>query len=76
MYNENDVFHCWDGIKTAKNIWDKDKSRKKQIESFGYTVLIIWESELSNLSKIERRIKRVISKRQNQTNKKTNKRTD
>ena len=49
MYNENDVFHCWDGIKTAKNIWDKDKSRKKQIESFGYTVLIICKSNKFSL---------------------------
>lgn len=57
MYKDSDIFHTWEGTKTAKEIQDKDKSRISQIESFGYNVLVIWESEFNhNKQDIERKI--------------------
>jgi len=74
IYKYNDIFHTWEGIKTSQDIWDKDKSRIKQIESFGYKVLLIWHSELKkNKQKVEKKILNVIK---NQTNKKNRKRTN
>lgn len=55
LYKSTDLFNTWDGPKTAKDIWEKDKIRKKQIESFGYKVIIVWESDLKqNKLKFER----------------------
>jgi very-short-patch-repair endonuclease len=56
---------------TAKDIWDKDKSRIEQIQSFGYTVIIIWESEFNkSIDKTKKRILNEIKKCENKINKK------
>lgn len=45
IYKSSDIFHTFSGVRTAKDIWGFDKSRKEQIESFGYIVITIWESD-------------------------------
>lgn len=47
-YKASDTFNTWEGVKTAKEIWDKDKLRIEHIESFGCKVHIIWESEFNH----------------------------
>ena len=53
LYFENDI------IKTknrygkeifAKEIWERDKIREDHIKSFGYDLIVIWESEIKNES--------------------------
>jgi len=46
IYKQNDLIQTWDGLKHAKDIQEKDKSRKEQIESFGYIVLELWEQDI------------------------------
>lgn len=70
-YKHNDIFDTWEGKKTAQDIWDKDKSRIEQIQSFGYTVIIIWESEFNkSIDKTKKRILNEIKKCENKINKK------
>lgn len=60
-YKETDVFHTFSGAKTAKEIWESDKIRVEHIESFGYTVLIIWESDYySDIEKVKKDILDVV----------------
>lgn len=74
FYKEDDVFDTWEGKKIAKQIWDKDKSRTEQIESFGYKVLVIWQSEYDNdFKKTEKRILNAVK---NSKNKKTKRKTN
>ena len=57
-----DYWHCNPNIfhadfyhhqlkKTAKEKWNEDYQRQKYLESLGYTVTIVWESDLSNFLK-------------------------
>lgn len=43
-YKANDLICKWGGNVLVKDIWEKDKQRKEQIESFGYNVITLWES--------------------------------
>lgn len=62
-YKPDDLICLFKGKVPAKEIWYRDKLRIEQIESFGYTVLIIWESEYnSNKQKTEEKILNAISK--------------
>lgn len=45
LYKKNDLIPTWEGNKLAKDIWEKDKIKKKHIESFGYKVIYIWEKD-------------------------------
>ena len=47
-YKSTDILYKWKGHQEAKEIWEFDKQRKEQIESFGYTVLVLWESDIRN----------------------------
>lgn len=47
-YSENFVNKT--GI-TAKEKWNKDEQRKHYLESLGYTVTVVWESDLNNFIK-------------------------
>lgn len=47
QYKAKDIFYTWEGQKTANQIWEHDKMRQEHIESFGYKVLVIWESEFN-----------------------------
>lgn len=48
MYKPEDLFALWAGSKTAKEIWERDSIRKRHLESFGYSILEIWGSEIKN----------------------------
>lgn len=55
IYKPTDKIKKWGGIITASKIWELDKIRKKQIESFGYKVMVLWESDIrKNIEKIEK----------------------
>jgi G:T-mismatch repair DNA endonuclease (very short patch repair protein) len=47
-YKENDIIAKWGGDVLVKDIWKNDKKRKEQIESFGWTVITLWESDINN----------------------------
>lgn len=47
-YKSTDILYKWKGYQDAEAIWKFDKQRKEQIESFGYTVLILWETDIRN----------------------------
>jgi very-short-patch-repair endonuclease len=68
-YKPSDIIKTWDGVKTAKDIWAKDKIKKEHIESFGYKVMYIWEYDLINNK--EKTLKDLINAiRKNKINKK------
>jgi very-short-patch-repair endonuclease len=46
-YKESDLIYKWQGRTKVKDIWDFDSSRTKQIESFGYEVICMWESDIN-----------------------------
>lgn len=63
IYKENDLIYTWKGEIQAKKIWEFDLLRKKQIESFGYEVIEIWEMDiLKNLKKVKETIDEKIFK--------------
>lgn len=45
FYKEDDVIKLLNSRYTAKEKWDSDKNKKEVLESLGYKVLIIWESD-------------------------------
>lgn len=58
-YKENDIIDTWEGELTAKQIWERDRIRKEHIESFGYTVYYLWESEIQhNIGEVKCKIKK------------------
>jgi G:T-mismatch repair DNA endonuclease (very short patch repair protein) len=48
FYKNNDMIHRFKGLISAQDIWNFDKSRISQIESFGYTVIVLWECDINN----------------------------
>lgn len=48
IYNEFDILH---NELTAKMIWEKDKIKKENLDSFGYKILYLWESEIKKETK-------------------------
>lgn len=57
LYKDANIIKRWDGYKTAKEIRNFDRSRKRQIESFGYKVLEIWTGDIrSNIKKVKNKI--------------------
>lgn len=52
--------------KTAKEIWDRDLSRKKLFEGMGYKFISLWESEIrDNPKKVKKKLKRLIKEDNN-----------
>lgn len=49
-YKENDIIHKWGGAIMVKEIWEYDKKRNNQIESFGFKVIVLWESDIKELN--------------------------
>lgn len=47
-YKPTDMLYKWKGYQEAKAIWEFDNQRKEQIESFGYKVLVLWETDIRN----------------------------
>lgn len=49
IYKEKDIFYIFKrNGQTAREIWEHDKIRKCHIESFGYKVIELWESDIEN----------------------------
>jgi very-short-patch-repair endonuclease len=63
VYDKDDLIKTWDGLLTAQEIWERDDCRKKQIESFGYDVIILWETDIrKNINEIKEMLcKRLLS---------------
>lgn len=47
-YKETDMIKLYRGLVSAKEIRERDHYRIKQLESFNFPVLIIWEDEINN----------------------------
>lgn len=47
-YKADENIKTWCGILPAKEIWLRDEMRKKHMESFGFTVIEIWQREIRN----------------------------
>lgn len=45
VYKEDDIIELYSGPTEARCIWARDYYREIQIESFGYDVYIVWESD-------------------------------
>lgn len=45
-YQPSDIIPRWDGNVTANHVWKLDKARTTQIESFGYKVIVLWETDI------------------------------
>ena len=59
-YNKDDVIVTWDGKQKASEIWKKDKIRKEQIESFGYKVIVIWQTDIkTDIKKVRKTLKKL-----------------
>jgi len=57
LYKETDIFNTFTGPRTAKEIWESDRIRSEHIKSFGYNILVIWESDYnSDIEKIKKDI--------------------
>ena len=57
IYKPNDEIRVWGGLKTAKEIWEKDKHRLLQIKNKGYNVIVIWERDIKeNFDKVRKTI--------------------
>ncbi len=48
FYKNNDIIVRWTGETLAENIWKFDVERQKQIESFGYKIINLWENDIKN----------------------------
>ena len=48
FYKKNDLIRRFDGYVKAQDIWKKDLWRNSNIESLGYKILVVWESEISD----------------------------
>jgi len=57
IYKSADLIYKWGGTKTVKEIWEFDNARTKQIEDFGYKVIVLWQLDI--LKKFDK-IKRII----------------
>jgi G:T-mismatch repair DNA endonuclease (very short patch repair protein) len=74
MYKPNDVIYKYAGATKASDIWVHDDIRKKQIESFGYRVIIVWERDYHHNKQLcERKLINAIKKRRDKINKENSK---
>lgn len=63
IYDENHIFNNWGKQKTAKQIWEKDKKRKNELETiYGIKIFYVWEKDLKEkgYSFILNQIKKVL----------------
>lgn len=45
-YKPSDIIKRWNGEAEAGKVWEFDRCRKEQIESFGYKVITLWGSDI------------------------------
>lgn len=48
FYKSNDKIRRFKGLISAQDVWKFDNLRISQIESFGYTVIVLWECDINN----------------------------
>lgn len=48
IYFDSDVVRFFDGLHTAKEVWEGDKIRNEHIMSFGVDILVIWEYDIKH----------------------------
>lgn len=69
IYKPTDIIEKYSGPELAKDIRKFDNERKKQIESFGYKVIVLWEWDIrKNFEKIKKIINENCENNQNYTN--------
>lgn len=59
IYTDEDIIVTPTGRYSALDKWRYDENRKRFLESLGYTVIVVWERDLKNQSKVDE-IKQVI----------------
>ena len=47
-YKSSDILSLWQGDVTVGYKWKFDEERNKQLESFGYKVIVLWGSDINN----------------------------
>lgn len=56
-YSKDFIVARWGGKKRAEEIWHYDKIRINHLKSFGYKIIILWESDIKNkFEKIKRQL--------------------
>jgi len=61
-YKSTDIIHKYEGNVSAKQIWAFDRSRKRQIESFGYKVVVVWEHDIRrNMARVKSKLSKLFS---------------
>jgi very-short-patch-repair endonuclease len=61
-YDKDYIISRWDGKKKASEIWNYDKIRVSHLKSFGYKVIILWESDINkNFKKVEKIISKILN---------------
>ena len=58
-YKSSDIVY---DDKTAKEIWEHDSLRIKELETVGYKILIIWEYELKNKERVKQKMLKFVNK--------------
>jgi G:T-mismatch repair DNA endonuclease (very short patch repair protein) len=49
-YRFNDQIKFFDSIKTVQSIWDSDEAKRQIAESYGYTIIYAWETDIKNMN--------------------------
>lgn len=62
IYKASDIIPLWRGNFTALEIWNLEAIRIRHIESFGYTVFVLWEYDIRhNIEIVKQQIKTICS---------------
>lgn len=48
IYKKTDLIYLYEGKTKVEDVWERDEARLRHIESFGYKVFVIWESEVNS----------------------------
>lgn len=59
-YNPKSRIDFWQK-KFSQNI-DRDNKNEKELKNLGWRIIIVWECELSNLEKVERKVLKLLSR--------------
>lgn len=49
-YKSTDHIKFLNGLKSVQSIWDDDAAKKETAESYGYTVITLWEADINKLN--------------------------
>jgi len=45
IYKEDEIIRLPNSCYTAKEKWEADRNKKEKLESLGYTIIVVWESD-------------------------------